>query len=262
MLLSSGCTAGWVRQPVDAGLHGSLAASLRYGPLDGYAQTPAEGAAGTTSPERPTFDDVGIHDAIAGEAELHLEWGADGLFVSAVPTRVSGDRRLGTALISHGRAFPAGAAVHANFHLDQYRIGYEHQFRWRNASGTTFTLAPAVGLMLFAFDYTLSAAPGLSAARSYLQAAPQVGMNAAWHPEGRFTVRGSAFGWPSTPTDLSTVSLRLVGEYAVWQQPTYKAAVTLGVGYDQIDFADQQAVSNHVHVDDGPLLLAGVKVAF
>src|SRR6266481_7846675 len=92
--LGGGCTAGWVRQPVDAGIHGSVAGALRYGPLDGYAQTPAGGTAGTTSRKRPTLDEVGISDAIAGEAELHVGWGADGLFVEAAPTRVSGDRHL------------------------------------------------------------------------------------------------------------------------------------------------------------------------
>jgi len=260
--LSSGCTQAWVREPVDAGVHGSVAGSLRYGPLDGYAQTPAGGAAGTTSRQRPTLDEVGIHDAIVGEAELHLGWGADALFVDAVPLRVSGDRRLGSELTSHGTTFPAGATAHAHFHFDQYRIGYEHQFRWRNASGTTFSVAPAVGLMLFAFDYTLTAAPDLSATRSYVQAAPQIGVSAAWHPEGRFTLGGAVLGWPALPTDLATVSVRLTGEYAIWQQPPYSAAATLGIGYDYTDFEDGQRVPNHVHVDDGPLLLAGMKVVF
>jgi hypothetical protein len=258
--LGSGCTGAWL--PADAGLHGSVAGSLRYGPLDGYAQTPAGGTAGTTSQKRPTFDEVGISDAIAGEAELHLGWDADGLFVDALPTRVSGDRRLSTTLISHGTTFPAGAPVHADFHLDQYRIGYEHQFRWRSESGAIFSVAPAVGLVLFAFDSTLTAPPNLSAARSYVQAAPQIGVSAAWHPEGRFTLSGSVLGWPSLPTDLATVSVRLTGEYALWQQPPYSAAAILGIGYDYIDFEDSQRVPNHVHVEDGPLLLAGMKFAF
>ena len=114
----SGCTSAPVRQPVDAGLRGSVAGSLRYGFLDGYAQTPAGGTPGTTSSKRPTFDEVGIHDALTGEGELHLGWGADELFVDAVPTRVSGDGRLGSELLSHGTTFPAGVVAHAHFHLD------------------------------------------------------------------------------------------------------------------------------------------------
>jgi hypothetical protein len=54
----------------------------------------------------------------------------------------------------------------------------------------------------------------------------------------------------------------LTGEYALWQQPPYSASAILGIGYDYTDFEDGQRVPNHVHVDDGPLLLAGVKVAF
>lgn len=260
--VSSACTGAYVRQAVDAGIHGSVAGSLRYGPLDGYAQTPAGGATGTTSPKRPTLDEVDIHHAIAGEGELHVGWGADELFVDAIPTRVSGDDRLGRELISHGTTFPVGVTAHAHFHFDQYRIGYEHQFRWRSESGTTFSVAPAVGLMLFAFDYTLTSAPDLSAARSYVQVAPQLGVSAAWHPEGRFTLSAAVLGWPSPPTDLATVSVRLTGEYAVWQQPPYSAAATLGIGYDYIDFEDGQHLPNHVHVDDGPLLLAGAKFVF
>jgi hypothetical protein len=257
-----GCTGAYVRQAVDAGIHGSVAGSLRYGSLDGYAQTPAGGTVGTTSRKRPTLDELGIHDAVTGEGELHLGWGADELFVDAVPTRVSGDGRLGSELISHATTFPAGVVAHAHFHFDQYRIGYEHQFQWRNESGTTLSVAPVVGVVLFAFDYGLTAAPDLSAARSYVQAAPQLGVSAAWHPEGRFTLRGTVLGWPAAPTDLATVSVRLTGEYTLWQQPPYSAAATLGIGYDYIDFEDGQRVPNHVHVDDGPLLLAGARFAF
>jgi hypothetical protein len=260
--LSSGCAAGWVRAPAEPGVHGAVAGYLRYGPLDGFMQTPAGGAPGTTSRKRPTLDELGISDAVAGEAEMHLGWGADAIYAAAAPTRVSGDSRLDVTLISHGTTFPAGTPVHADLHLDQYRIGYEHRFVWRSEAGTTLTFAPVVGLTLFAFDYTLTASPNLTAARSYIQAAPHVGVTAAWHPEGRFTLVGTALGWPSPPTDLSTVSVRLTGEYAVWQQGPYSAAVTLGIGYDQIDFADHQRATNHVHVDDGPLLVAGVKVAF
>ncbi len=260
--VSSGCTGAWVRAPLDAGVHGSVAGALRYGSLDGYAQTPAGGATGTTSSKRPTLDEVGIHDAIAGEGELHLGRGANGLFVEAVLTRVSGSRRLGSELISHGTTFPAGVTADANLHLDRYRIGYEHQFRWRSESGATFSVAPAVGLMLFDFDYTLTAAPGLSATRSYIQAAPQIGVSATWHPEGRFTLGGAVLGWPALPTDLATVSVRLTGECALWQQPSYRVAATLGIGYDYIDFEDSQHVPNHVHINDGPLLLAGVKLVF
>ncbi len=204
---------------------------------------------------------MGIHDALAGEGELHVGWGADALVVTAAPTRVSGDDRLGTTLISHGTTFPAGTSVQAHLHLDQYRIGYEHRFLWQSEGGTAFTLAPVVGVTLFAFDYTLTAAD-LSAARSYVQAAPHIGVSAAWHPDGPFTVSGTVVGWPQQPTDLATVSVRLIGEYALWQQPPYSAAATLGIGYDYIDFEDGQRLPNHAHVDDGPLLLAGMKFVF
>jgi hypothetical protein len=260
--LVSGCADCCVRQPVDPGLRGSLAGSLRYGSLDGYAQTPAGGTPGTTSSGRPTFDEVGIHDALTGEGELHVGWAADEIFVDAVPLRVSGDDRLGRELVSHGTTFPAGTVAHVHFHLDQYRIGYEHQFQWRTDAGTTFSVAPVVGAMLFAFDYTLTAAPDLSASRSYVQAAPQIGVTAAWHPEGRFTLRGSVLGWPAALTDLATVSARLVGEYTLWQYASYTVGATLGIGYDYVDFEDSQRVPNHVRVESGPALLAGAKFDF
>ncbi len=52
--LCAGCTGGWSHQSVEPGVHGSVAGVLRYGPLDGFAQTPAGGTVGTTSVRRPT----------------------------------------------------------------------------------------------------------------------------------------------------------------------------------------------------------------
>src|SRR5216110_1491046 len=50
--------------------------SFNYGPIDGFMQTPAGGAPGTSSDRRPTFKELGIDDAIFYDTRLDLRWKA------------------------------------------------------------------------------------------------------------------------------------------------------------------------------------------
>ena len=69
------CSPAWGQDQPATGFHFSLDGQFRYGNISGFVQVPRGGGAGTTSNERPKFDELGINQAAIGvpSATLGLE---------------------------------------------------------------------------------------------------------------------------------------------------------------------------------------------
>jgi hypothetical protein len=262
IFLLSGCAASWKRQPAANGFGAELEGSLRYGPISGYLQTPNGGAPGTTSSKRPTFQELNIDDFLSPDASLHLRWNDHAFYGGASLVRLDGDSTLDTALISHGTTFPAGTAVQSAVQMDSYRLGYQYRFTWANERGTTLSIAPAAGIALLNFDYSLKGGGGLTANRGYLVGSPQLGLNAGWSPPGRFSVDGGIFNSLPEVGNLFILSAQVRGSYRLWGQGERGGRVFLGVGYDWVDYQDGQQVPNHIQAKFGPMLLFGIGTRF
>src|SRR2546425_88118 len=48
--------------------------SFNFGPIDGFLQTPAGGRPGTSSAQRPKFDELGINDVAFYDTRLTVQW--------------------------------------------------------------------------------------------------------------------------------------------------------------------------------------------
>jgi len=140
----SGCAGPWTYHPAERGFSAALEGSGAYGPVDGYVQTPAGGAPGTTSGKRPTFQELGIDDFVSAEGSLNLGWRAHGLYAGGRLLRLDGDSTLNSGLVSQGTTFPAGTSVKSRVQLDSYRFGYQYRAAWANEGGTLLGLSPAV----------------------------------------------------------------------------------------------------------------------
>jgi hypothetical protein len=251
----------WKRQSPEPMLQASVAGGARFGPIDGFAQVPAGGAPGTTSGNRPTFDELGIDTVAAADTSVALRWGAHGLFGGAVLTELSGSSVLRRDLISRGVTFAAGTPTRSDIRLDRYRAGYRYRLMWTDEEGTTIEIAPEVGIALFDFDYKLGAAGGPSVSRNFLQASPELGVDALWHPKGHFFFAGGVHG--AVPvSSLAIVSAQLTANYEFWKQPRWDGTAYVGVGYDWIDFEDSQTIPNHIRAEVGPPLVGGVRLDF
>ena len=121
---------------------------------------------------------------------------------------------------------------------------------------------PAAGFALFNFDYGLNSPGGLTAARSFAKAAPQLGLRAEWSPGGPFFVSAdwlSSLAFSTLPLLFST---DLTGGYQLWGQATHGGQVYLGIGYEMVHYEDNQTAPNRIRANVGPELVVGLKLSF
>jgi len=244
------------------GFHFSLDGQFRYGNISGFVQIPRGGGAGTTSNERPKFDELGISQAAIGVPSLTLGWNNHNLYSGASIIRLSGSNTLSSTLVSNGTTFPAGTSVSSDIQLDWYRFGYEYHFTYKYSQSSALSFYPAIGGALFNFDYNLKGISGLSAARSFEKAAPQLGLTSEWNPEGRFSLSGGVFSSLAFSTLPLLLSVDLTGGYQLWGSPDHGGIAYLGIGYDLIDEEDNQKVPNHIRASIGPEVVVGLKLRF
>lgn len=245
----------------------SLDLTYLYGPADGSLQTPSGGQPGTTSPGRPTLDELGIDDANIFDAALTLGWRHHELYAGAQLVRLSGDATLDEELISHGVTFPAGSNIDSDVQLDWYRAGYRYRFEFDTdpaRQGSEFSLAPSVGVAVLAFDLQLDGTGGLETGRSYTKVSPQIGLDAEW----RITRRVALVGEVLSSIPLEDVpfifSAQIAVEYRVLDTRGVAADAVIGIGYERIQYDDsgKQDVPNDIDVDLGPLLILGLRLEF
>jgi len=259
----SGCGT-WVRQPGERRFHASLDGSFRYGKIKGFLQIPSGGKPGTTSNKRPTLDELDIDTVAVGDTSVNLRYGDHGIYAGARFVRLSGDSVLTDDLISRDVTFPAGSSVDLDTRLDWYRFGYQHRFsfQYRKGDESTLSFNPAIGAVLFDFDYELDGTGGRSVARAFTKGAPHVGLQTIWNPKGPFSLAADVLSSLPFSTLPLILSVDLTGRYQLWGQANRGGLLFLGLGYDRIDFEDSQTVPNHIEVDIGPLLIVGLKVSF
>jgi hypothetical protein len=256
------CSPAWGQDQPATGFHFSLDGQFRYGNISGFVQVPRGGGAGTTSNERPKFDELGINQAAIGVPSLTLGWNNHNLYGGASIIRLSGSNTLSNTLISNGTTFPAGTSVSSDVQLDWYRFGYEYRLTYKYSQASTLSFYPAIGAALFNFDYNLKGISSLPAARSFAKAAPQLGLTSEWNPAGRFSLSGEVFSSLAFSTLPLLLSVDLTGGYQLWGSADHGGIAYLGIGYDLIDEEDNQKVPNHIRASIGPEVVVGLKARF
>lgn len=241
-----------------------LGGGARFGQIDGHVQTPTGGEPGTSSPNRPTFGELGIDNVTVIDVDAAVEWRREGLYLDLQFIRPSGDATLDTTLISQGVTFPAGTAVHADIQLDQYRLAYGHRFDL----SPELTLTPMVGGMLFSFDYNLDAkgGGGPSASRSYSKAAPMVGAALDWRPQGgpfAFEFLGS-INIPVADAIPRGYDVEARVRYDFLRARDRELSAYVGVGFQHLHYDDsnKQTLPNDINFDLGPLWTVGFELRY
>jgi hypothetical protein len=256
-----GCTNRWSRQN-EKGLWVTPEASFRYGEVHGFVQTPLGGSSGTTSDHRPTFKEIGIKGAAMGDVSLTAGLRNNAIYGGARIVELSGSDVLDSPLISHGTTFPAGSLVRGDVQLNWYQVGYQHCFLYGDEQGKTFGFYPGIGVALLDFKYGLKGPSGLSANRSYIKVAPQIGLGWEWMLTRRFAVSGGVYGTLPISDMPFIFSPKVVGSYRLWDKEGLRALLFLGIGYDRVEYKDKQDVPNHIKADIGPEIITGLQVSF
>lgn len=256
-----------VEEPKRSPLQFDLTTTYMYGSVGGNVQIPRGGRNGTSNANRPHLDSIGISTANIGDGELGVRWGTNGeLFVGAQIIRLSGAAFLGVkTLTTDGVTFPAGARVSSEVDLDWYRLGYRYTIPINLADNgiPDLTFTPWVAATVLDFNYHLTAPRVAAASRSITKPGAQIGATFAWRPKGGpLSLEASLGGFPTMNT-LPTISVEsLYARYHFYEWRRFDFTGLLGVAWEQQEFRDNKPLPNHISVNFGPLLLAGLQVKY
>lgn len=251
--------------PAEAeGMLGDFGIGLRfgylYGEANGFLQTPSGGNPGTSSSHRPKLDEIGADEFQAFDAALDLSWREHHVDFGGQWIGLDGSDTLDSTLVSRGVTFPAGTHVHSDVTLDWYRLGYRYRFDIPLGEQQHLFLAPGIQGALLDYDYNLDGG-GRSISRSFPQAGVRLGGTAEWRPHPIFAIEATA--WWGIPIDETAeiTDLSLLARVRVFKLERGPAAwLHLGIGYEHIEFKDNQDQPNHIDVGTGPLLNAGIEL--
>lgn len=233
-----------------------------YGPIRGFLQTPAGGRPGSSSADRPSFDELGFSNVSVYDTSIRAGWRARTVYAGARIVRLSGKSTLSSALITQNVAFPAGSRVDADAKLDWYRFGYMYRFDISPGKGRNIlTLSPGADVAVLAFHYKLDGAAG-SVDRAYTKAGLRLGAELDWAVTDRLTLRGRAFDSLPLANMARILTLELLARYHLWTWRRASLSACLGVTYDRIDHKDGQTFPNHIRAEMGPMLKLGLEMEF
>jgi hypothetical protein len=236
----------------------SLRAAGFYGPVDGFVQVPLGGNPGTSSDRRPSFHEIGVHDAAFYEVTGRLGWGHFAAFAGYSGLELDGSETLDQTLVSHGVTFAAGQAIHSKTELNVPNFGAGWAFDFDDGK---LQLFPKLDVALLDFS-TSTDAPGLHAARSYTTTTVRLGAEARYQLGGGFALEFdgvTSVPIPHTP-QLTNVTGRV--SYALFPTSPVHGSVFLGMGGRWIYFEDAQQLPNRIDLRSGPLVTGGFTVAF
>jgi hypothetical protein len=269
VLSSLFCTKGtarsWFReQDINntQGLDIDLSGTYQYSSIRGYMQTPRGGEPGTTSEKRPTFKELDFDRVSSIYSFLRIGNNRNNFYGCIQLVHLSGDAALDNELISQGVTYPAGSNVSSDIKLDLYRFGYQYRFFSKNSGQPNFEIDPTIEIAFFDFHYKLDASGGLSTDRSYVKGACRIGTDVHWYANDELTLSASVIG----PVPISNTpriwTLELTARYQLWGHGHRGGAALVGLGYQHIEYEDNQTVPNHIKVEMSPMLRASVQIGF
>jgi len=235
----------------------ALEANYLIGPVDGQTQTPNGGRPGTSSPGRPTLEEIGIDDADALDVTLNVGWDVHQVYAGGTWIGMTGDDTLEQPLLSRSILFPAGTNVESTVDHNWYRFGYQRPIELSDS----WTIAPGGGIAFWSFNYELEGG-GLAMDRSYTKTAAQLGVEARWHASEQLSITGGVLS--SIPIEHTPfiVAADVTAEWWFVREQRFDAAAKVGIAYQMIRYEDDQPVPNDIELDLGPMLLLGVELRF
>jgi hypothetical protein len=243
------------------GFWGSVDVSGRYGPTDGFFQTPKGGTGGTTDVRRPSVEDLELEDVLIPAFSLGVGYGSHGIVLGGELLRLNGHDDLERGLTSYDQAFPSGTPVESEIKLDWYYAAYGYRFQVDLDTAGWLAIEPQAGVALWTFDYSLEAAD-FRARRAYEKASPLVGLTLDWRPLPDFDVQGRLTSTVPVGTAPLILAADVTFGFRLWGSPDHGGRIYAGAGYEEIDYEDAQTVPNHIRLQIAPVLLLGLRIGF
>lgn len=235
----------------------SFAAWVNYANINySFIQIPAGGAPGSTSANRPTFDQLGIKNNTNYNIRIHANWDVWGVYSMYNYNRPKGHSVLSQNLLTHSLYLPAGTAVSANTRFDLYRLGLTYNLALSNKQWQIYPLAEGT---LLAFNYNLQSSAATTQ-RGFNQATVRFGIGGKYHftPKLVWDFEVASSIPRMLNLDVKTANTHL--DYSIFQTQSQSTSIFAGIAYTRIDFTDRQTVPNHICLVEWPSSEIGLQV--
>lgn len=236
------------------------------GRMNGYVQIPKGGQFGTTSEERPTFDELNINHVYYPELELTAKWDRFSVTLHEKYQYAKGKTdNLKQDLISHDIKIPQGSSMRTKHRYAYYgmRLNYDYQINPR------LVMTPSIGVSMLDFSYKFSAKDknGVSIAnddkRSFHAAMATLGVEANYLVNDKtnliFTMNSKIPG--GRIREYFDTSLLV--SYNLYKKDNKELNVLGGIGYESLEFKDSQKdMQNHMKHSISPTYRVGLEYKF
>ncbi len=233
---------------------GYLIANIDWAKISGYSQIPKGGTVGSSSFERPSFQELSITQAFFYELGLGIKYHDYYMQLDYIPLQVHSNTVLTETLITHARTIPAGSPFSANilYQWFIYHLGKDFHFaKW--------TLSPEIQANYLRYGYHFSS-PLAASKRAFNPFAISASVKIL-HP---FTQKLStdlqgAITFPGTNLQIGSATFGVN-----YQVPYHRMQVVprLAMGLLQIDYQDKQPLPNHIRYNAAPFVQLGVTLIF
>lgn len=232
-----------------------LSGTFFTGPVTGFIQIPKAGMPGSTTPHRPTLNELGINNNSDFDIEAGANWQRIGVYAGAQILRMKKTATLGSALITHNILIPAGSTVNTKLRLDWYRFGGYYKFFFYH---NRFIVKPKAEMDLWNFSYRIT---NFNVLRKFWQFAFRLGVDTDYYFTKRlYFSANAAVSVPVTYLQIITVDGKLNYQLKSWKK--VMPVLFAGINYTHIDFEDRQNMPNHINYTSWPRVLLGFKLNF
>lgn len=225
--------------------------------IAGLAQTPKGGDVGTTSMNRPTFAEIEInHENFSdiGIGVSHCDYFAILDYQDFSP---HGSTHLTNALITHNQFIPAGSDfnMHVYYHLTTLKAG-----RIFAISNTSLTIAPFLEGDYVQYHYGFDS-PTAQSNRDFNLAGLSIGFIAEYQIDQAFSIDFTAKNTiPLSKLQISQLDLGINYTFNIQKHLSFTPRLSLG--FERIDYEDNQIVPNHIHYQALPYGTLGFSLSF
>lgn len=236
--------------------------------VSGFVRVPKGGQVGSSSFRRPNFSELGITRARVPEFGIFGQVsGAHGFYLSYKEIRLGGSGVLTSPLISQSVQFPAGELLKSDLSFTLIRLGYSYtlDLYQDEEEDESVLLTLRFGALYLRSDIQIEGREGREVDRNYGQSNLELGLTLRWQMSKKFAVYTDASCFPvyqSHHGHPGRLALELGADYTFYETPVFKLGLEIGVGYESIQFLDDQDVPNRIELRLGPALNIGLSLSF
>lgn len=232
-----------------------LDASFNFAWIDGFQQTPKGGSIGSTSPKRPSFDELSLSTHTDFELNAFLFFNHYYLAFSFLPIHLKGDTILSADLTTHDIPLTAGRYFEAKVDDELYTLQAGYQFeicpRWH--------MIPTLNLYWWNHDYQFQSPPFRSS-RKFGASGFGLGLQNDWQLTSHWVLQAIAnLTVPATNLDVYQAKLSLGYRFC---HSSLVIQPHIDVEWQTVRFKDNQTIPNYLKYSEEPAIGFGITVIF